>query len=110
MKSRSNRKPSFLARLCLALILAATLAPGQLPPALFTGTIHGISKKQVTIETDAGNLLDFDFNKKTQVLRGKKKIAAEELHTGDEVTIEAKREIGQDLLAVTITASGTSNK
>ena len=89
--------------------LVATLAIGQLPLASFRGAVHGVSKKQITIETAEGNLIDFDINTKTRVLRGKKQIAPEELQTGDSVTIEAKQEKIQYLIAVTITAAERAN-
>jgi hypothetical protein len=97
-------------RFCFGIVfLIATLATGQLPLATFSGAIHGVSKKQITIETAEGNLLDFDINKKTRVLRGKKQIAPEDLQTGDSVTIEAKQEKIQYLIAVTITAAERAN-
>jgi hypothetical protein len=67
-------------------------------------------EKQITIETAEGNLIDFDINKKTRVLRGKKQIAPEDLQTGASVTIEAKQEFVQYLVAVTITAQAGSKK
>jgi hypothetical protein len=90
--------------------LVATLAIGQLPLATFSGAVHGVSKQQITIETAEGNLIDFDINKKTRVLRGKKQIAPEDLQTGASVTIEAKQEFVQYLVAVTITAQAGSKK
>ena len=86
------------------------LAIGQLPLATFNGAVHGVSKKQITIETAEGNLLDFDITKKTRVMRGTKQIAPEDLQTGDSVTIEAKQEKVQYLIAVTITAKARSKE
>jgi hypothetical protein len=76
----------------------------KIPPATFHGTVHGVSKKQVTIENEAGNLLDFEINRKTQVMRGKKQISSSDLENGDSVTIEAREEMGRFLVAVSITA------
>ena len=95
-------------RLLLPLVLAALLAGQKLPPAEFSGTVHGISKKHLVLETAEGNLIDFDVNGKTQVLRGKKKIELEDLQTGDAVKIEALQEPSRRqifLMALTITAS-----
>jgi len=93
----------------MALLLAlAALAAGEMPLPSFSGRVHDVSKKQITIETAEGNTLDFDVNKKTRVLRGKKEIAPEELQTGDPVTIEARQEFGRYLVAVTITVGGSA--
>ena len=88
-------------------LLFAALLSGELPLASFQGTVHGVSKKQITIQTPEGNLLDFDINKKTRVLRGNKEIAEEDLQTGDLVTIEARQEFGKYLVAVRITAGAS---
>jgi DNA/RNA endonuclease YhcR with UshA esterase domain len=83
--------------------LLATLAAGQIPLANFSGTVHDISKKQVTIDTGDGNLLDFEINRKTKVMRGKKEIKPEDIMTGDQVAIEGRQEMLKFLVAVTIT-------
>jgi len=92
------------------IFLVATLAIGQPLLVIFSGAVHGVSKKQITIETPEGNLLDFDITKKTRVMRGNKQIAPEDLQTGDSVTIEAKPEMVRYLIAVTITAQAGSKK
>jgi hypothetical protein len=92
------------------LLMIAGLLAGQelpLPLANFSGTVHGVSSKQITIENADGNLVDFQVNRKTQVLRGKKEIPISKLATGDSVTIEARQERARYaliLVAVTITA------
>jgi hypothetical protein len=83
-------------------LLAA--AQTKIPLASFSGTVHGVSNKQITIETSEGNLVDFDINRKTRLLRGKKEITPSDLETGDSVTIEARQEFGKFLIAVVITA------
>jgi hypothetical protein len=96
-----------LFRLLSAALLAALLIGAQtvrLPPATFSGTVHAISGKQITIETAEGNLLDFDINRKTKIMRGKKQIEASDLETGDTVTIDAREEMGKFLVALVITA------
>jgi len=90
--------------------LATALALAELPLATFSGSIHGVSKKQITIETAEGNLVDFDITKKTRVTRGGKQIAAEDLQTGDSVTIEAKQEMVSYLVAVTITTMSSAKR
>jgi hypothetical protein len=82
---------------------ARQIAAAQVPLANFTGTVHDISKKQVTIDTGDSNLLDFEINRKTKVMRAKKEIKAEEILTGDQVTVEGRQEMVRFLVAVVIT-------
>jgi hypothetical protein len=93
----------------LLLFMAALLqAQTQVPLATFSGTVRSVSKNKISIETQEGNLVDFDINRKTRVMRGKKQIQPEDLKTGDEVSIEAREVLGlqgQYLVAVVITAS-----
>ena len=74
----------------------------QVPLANFDGIVHGISKKQITIENQEGNLVDFEINRKTKVLRAKKEINPEEIMSGDHVSIEARQQMLQFLIAVVI--------
>ena len=61
----------------------------------------------VKLEPDAdGNMVDFEVNRKTRVMRGKKESSISKLATGDSVTIEAQQErarFAMILTAVTIT-------
>jgi len=96
-----------LPRLLSIVLLSALLVGAQtlrVPPATFNGMVHGVSNKQITIETTEGNLLDFDINRKTKVMRGKKEIQAADLETGDRVTIDAREVMGRYLIALIITA------
>ncbi len=94
----------------VALLIAAGLLAGQevaIPLATFSGTVHGVSSKLITIENSDGNLVDFEVNRKTRVMRGKKQISISGLATGDSVTIEVRQERSrykQILTAVSITA------
>jgi hypothetical protein len=88
----------------MLLVLSALVVAQQIPLATFDGTVHGVSGKQITIENADGNLVDFEINGKTRVMRGKKKISARDLKTGDTVTIEARQAMERYLIAVTITA------
>lgn len=92
--------------LCVALwcALVSGAQTAKIPLATFNGTVHGISNKQITIETGGGNLLDFDINRNTKITRGKKPIKASDLETGDLVSIDARQEMGKFLVAVVITA------
>jgi hypothetical protein len=93
---------SALARL-IAILGLASLAAAQVALADFTGVVHGVSKKQITIESAEGNLIDFEINRKTKVMRGKKEIQPEDIMSGDQVTIEARQEMLKFLVAVVIT-------
>ncbi len=84
------------------LALTAMLPAAEVPLASFTGIVHGISKKQITIENADGNLIDFDINRKTKVLRGKTEIKPDDIMSGDEVTIEARQVMEKFLIAVII--------
>lgn len=99
--------PSVMWRLffiVLVSVLFAGAQPAKIPLATFNGTVHGVSNKQITIETSEGNLVDFDINRNTKIMRGKKQIKASEIETGDIVTIDAKQEMVKFLVAVAITA------
>src|SRR5712692_8964952 len=77
----------------VALLGVALIVAGEkIPLATFTGKVHGVSNKQITIENPDGNLVDFEINRKTRVMRGKKQAAQSDLATGDTVTIEARQE------------------
>src|SRR5579864_6086279 len=96
-----------LSRLINIILASAILAGSQAPKAplaTFNGTVHGISNKQITIETAEGNLVDFDINRNTKIMRGKKQIKASDLETGDMVTIDARQQMVKYLIAVVITA------
>ena len=96
-----------LARLLSIVLLSALLIGAQtprVPLATFNGTVHGVSNKQITIETAEGNLVDFDINRNTKIMRGKKQIKLSDLETGDMVAIDAREEMGEYLIAVVITA------
>jgi len=91
-------------RLFIACLLVGLLLAGPIPLATFHGKVKGVSNKQITIENEEGNLVDFEINRKTRLTREKKPITASDLQTGDIVTIEAKQEMVRFLVAVTITA------
>jgi hypothetical protein len=93
----------FLRWLSGFLLTAALVCAQKIPLATFSGTVHSVSSKQLTIETAEGNLVDFDINRKTQLMRGKQRISPEDLQNGDFVTIEARQEMVRFLVAVTVT-------
>jgi hypothetical protein len=85
-------------------LVAALLLAQKIPPATFNGTIHAVSSKQITIENEDGNLLDFEINRKTRLVRGDTTISTSDLANGEPVTIEARQEMGRFLVAVSVTA------
>jgi hypothetical protein len=91
-------------RIVALFVVAGVLFAQKIPPATFTGTVHGVSKKQITIENEDGNLLDFDINRKTRVMRGKTQISVADLESGEPVSIDARQEMGRFLVAVSVTA------
>ena len=95
--------PSRLLSVVLLAALCLSAQTVKVPLATFTGTVHGVSSKQITIETSEGNLVDFDINHKTRILRDKKQIAASDIENCDVVTIDAKQEMVKYLVAVVIT-------
>ena len=90
--------------LIAAVTVLGLLFQASLPLAHFTGTVHGVTKKQITIETAEGNLVEFEINRKTKIQRGGKNVSESDLKTGDPVAIDAKQEMLRYLVAVTITA------
>jgi len=108
MAGRTVFPAAMILRVLIFLAVTVGLLGQAVPPAIFSGTIHGISKKHLVLETAEGNLIDFDLDGKTHILRGKKKIGSEDLQTGDAVNIEAEQEPARNKLllkALRITAS-----
>lgn len=85
-------------------LVAGLLLAQKIPPATFNGTVHAVSNKQITIENEDGNLLDFEINRKTRLRRGDAQISTSDLVNGEPVTIEALQEMGRFLVAVSVTA------
>jgi hypothetical protein len=91
-------------RLMAVFLVAGLLLAQKIPPATFNGTVHAVSNKQITIENEDGNLLDFEINRKTRLRRGDTPISTSDLVNGEPVTIEALQEMGRFLVAVSVTA------
>jgi len=99
-----------MGRSVVVFLVAGLLLAQKIPPATFHGIVHGVSKKQITIENEDGNLLDFDINRKTRLMRGQTQISPSDLENGEPVTIEARQEMGRFLVAVSITAQPKSTE
>jgi hypothetical protein len=87
------------------LMLGLLVQSNPIPLARFSGRVHGVSKKELTIDTEDGNVVEFTINRKTRAERSGKTIAVTDLKTGDAVAIEARQELLGYLVAVTIKAS-----
>jgi hypothetical protein len=74
----------------------------QEPMPNFSGTIHGIDSKLLTLEVPGPNLLEFRCSKKTKYFDGSKKIASSDLKPGDRVAVEARRALDGTLDAVNV--------
>jgi len=85
--------------------LSLLFQPNAVPLAHFNGKVKSATKKEITIETDEGNLVEFTINRKTRTERGGKSISPSELKTGDGVTVEARQELLGYLVAVEIKAT-----
>lgn len=92
-----------------ALLLLSAVIAAEVPLGNFTGVVHGVSKKQITIENPDGNLIDFAIDHKTKIVHGKKEIQAEGIMPGDEVTIEARQVMLTYLIAVVIHVQSPPN-
>ena len=99
-----------MGRWAVVFLVAGLLLAQKIPPATFHGIVHGVSKKQITIENEDGNLLDFDINRKTRLMRGTAQISPLDLENGEPVTIEARQEMGRFLVALSITAQPKSTE
>jgi cold shock CspA family protein len=90
--------------LCAALLLFQT-AP--LPPAHFNGTIHTLTRKSITVDTDEGNEVEFTVSRKTKAERAGKTVELQSLKPGEQVSIDAEQELLGYLVALKVIAAGT---
>lgn len=112
-----------LCRICAAIFLISLLAVTTLPAQRrkesakqgapkpdaaaellpnFSGTLHAIDKKSLTLEDQEGNTTQFTCTRKTSYLDGTKKIAASALKTGSIVSVEARQAPDGSLDAVNV--------
>jgi hypothetical protein len=89
--------------------LGLLLQSKAIPLAHFSGKVHGVTKKEITVDTQEGNVVEFTINRKTHTERAGKTIPATDLKTGDAVAIEARQELLGYLVAVSIKASAPPN-
>ena len=87
------------------LALGMLLQSNAIPLAHFSGRVHGVTKKEITLDTEEGNVVEFAVNRKTRAERSGKTIPITDLKTGDSVVIDARQELLGYLVAVVVKAS-----
>jgi len=85
------------------LTIALLLFQGPLPPAHFTGKLHTIAKKAITVSTDEGNDVEFTISRKTKAERAGKSVDVQSLQPGEQVSVDAERERIGYLVALKVT-------
>ena len=68
----------------------------------FAGTLKSISGKQLLLETDDSNTVQFHCSKKTVFYDGDKKVKPSALKPGDTISVEARRAPDDSLDAVNV--------
>ena len=89
--------------LCLLLLFQPPL-----PPAHFNGKVHTVSKKEITVNTDEGNEVEFTITRKTKVERDGKSVDLQSLTPGEQVSVDAHQELRGYLVALKVTAVPSS--
>ena len=96
-------------RLCvpglLLLLLAVPRLTAQFPAvplATFTGTVHDMDGKTLTVEDAEAKTLHFFCTHKTRYFDGPKKIKGSDIKPGDRVSVESKAAPDGELEAVNV--------
>ena len=96
-------------RLCvpglLLLLMAALPVMAQFPAvplATFTGTVHDMDGKTLSVEDVDAKTLQFFCTHKTRYFDGSKKIKSSDIKTGDRVSVESKPARDGELEAVNV--------
>jgi len=71
--------------------------------AVFVGTVTSVTKSDLGIQADGGNVLSFSILHKTKFLKDGKEIKRADVHTGDTVTIHAGEDPTGHPAAITVT-------
>ena len=82
------------------------LAPSSGSSALeaaFSGTVTSITKSDLGIQADGGNVLSFSILHKTKFLKDGKTVKWSNVHTGDTVSIQAGEDPTGHPAAITVT-------
>jgi hypothetical protein len=113
---------SFLAGFLLVLCLSTTMnaqyggrrrggSTGPLSPgsdssglaAVFVGKVTSITKSDLGIQAEGGNVLSFSILHKTKFMKDGKAIKRTDIHSGDDVTIQAGEDPTGHPSAITVT-------
>jgi hypothetical protein len=92
--------PGFMLSLIAALPVAAQLP--AVPLATFTGTVHEMDGKTLTVEDADAKTLPFFCTHKTRYFDGSKKIKSSDIKPGDRVSVESKTARDGELEAVNV--------
>jgi len=71
--------------------------------AVFVGTVNSVTKSDLQIQADNGNVLSFSILHKTRFMKDGKSIKRTDLHNGDTVTIQAGEDPTGHPAAMTVT-------
>ena len=71
--------------------------------AVFTGTVNSVTKSDLEIQIENGNVLSFSILHKTRFVKDGKTIKRTDLHNGDAVTIQAAEDPTGHPAAITVT-------
>jgi hypothetical protein len=71
--------------------------------AVFTGTVTSVTRSDLGIQADGGNVLSFSILHKTKFLKDGKEARRSDVHTGDTVTIQAGEDPTGHPAAITVT-------
>ncbi len=96
---------SLFAAAVLAALLHASRASGQSPRDLlasFSGVVREAGKKALVVEDENQNRVRFHCSGKTQYFEGSKKLAANAVKLGDQVTVEALQALDGSFDAVNV--------
>jgi hypothetical protein len=71
--------------------------------AVFTGAVTSVTKSDIGIQAEGGNVLSFSILHKTRFLKDGKSAKRSDVHTGDTVTIQAGEDPTGHPAAITVT-------
>lgn len=96
-----------MARLLVCLLLLLPVGWGQKADQIllsFSGVLKIITSKEITIEPEPGNTMEFVRTHRTKFTdRKSKAIKPESIHAGDSVTVQAEQKMTGELEAVVVT-------
>ncbi len=91
----------------LLLTVALLLFQVPLPAAHFSGKLHTVTRKLITVDTQEGNEVEFTINRKTRAERAGKSVDVKSLKPGEPVSVDAELERLGYLVAVKVTVASS---